>query len=493
MKKLYFILISLSALSVLAISADIKVNSDTGKTWQGWPAIAAGEQGTALMWQEDIADSSFLYLQCLDTSGVPIGINIKLDSPKYRMLPAIIAIANLGYAAVWMEIGDSSNGWDIYGQLFNATGDSMAPAFKVNDDSLAERYCPDIVSDSQGNFTVVWMDSRNQWTIYGQRYSASGSPVSGNIALGDSAGCDPKICMKPDGNFAVTWQAETGNILWRRFDSTGNSLSNSLRVNSRDVNLDYAQPVIAVNDSGNYCLSWNRLTVAGMAIMAQFYDSTGTPTGINIVVNEDTLIWGGHVSVVPVANNHFVIGWTDERDWVDNYCQCFYDCNQPESNNLKISSAVASGEKYRQSLALASAGNNLFAAWMDLRDTSTSWDIYARKTSYQELGVEGSPDHLITPGRPVVNTNVYPNPSRTQITFSYSLQDVSGQVPVSLKIYNICGQKINEINEGLKTSGTYGFKWGAKNIDSRALSAGIYFYRLTAGKLECKGKFVVLK
>jgi len=481
---------------VLAVSiacADIRVNDDTSKTWQGWPAIATGSQGTALIWQEDISDSSFLYLQCLDTDGVPICSNLKLDSKTYRLLPAICAIANSGYAAVWMEIGDSSNGWDVYGQLFDVSGDSMAPAFKVNDDSISERYCPDIAADSQGNFTVVWMDSRNQWKIYGQRYSASGSPVGGNIILGDSAGSDPKICMKPDGNFAIIWQAETDNILWRRFDSSGNPTSPSLRLNVRNVGLAYAQPVIAVNDSESYCIVWARATSSGAAVMAQFCDSSGASMGNNIVVNADTLIWGGHPTAVPAAGNRFVIGWTDERDWVDSYCQRYYDCNQPEGNNVKLSSSTATGERYRQSLALASAGEDIYAVWMDLRDTASSWDIYARKTSYQELGVAGSPDNLNKPARLSLSANAYPNPSRAQITFSYSLQGISGQVPVNFKIYNICGQKIDEISADLKTSGSYVFKLGNRKNNLRALSSGIYFYRLSAGKLVSTGKFVVLK
>ena len=445
------------------------------------------------MWQEDIADSSFLYLQCLDTAGVLLGSNLKLDSKTYRLLPAICTVASSGYAAVWMEIGESSNGWDVYGQLFDVNGDSMAPAFKANDNSLAERYCPDIASDSQGNYTVVWMDSRGGWKIYGQKYSAAGSPVGGNIILGDSAGCDPKICMKPDGSFAITWQTETDNILWRRFDSSGNPTSPSLRLNARNVGLAYAQPVIAVNDSGSYGIAWTRATSSGVAVLAQFCDSSGTPIGNNVAVNEDTLIWGGHPTVVPSAGNRFVVGWTDERDWVDNYCQRFYDCNKLEGNNVKLSSAMATGERYRQSLTLAASGNDLFAVWMDLRDTSSSWDIYARKTSYQELGVEGYPVQLNKPGKPELNTAAYPNPSRVQITIRYSLQGITGSVPASLEIYNICGQKINGINLGLKNSGTHSLKLGDIGINSRPVSAGIYFYRLTAGTLVGKGKFVVLK
>ncbi|MBI5805822.1 T9SS type A sorting domain-containing protein [candidate division TA06 bacterium] len=480
-------------LAVSMACADIRVNDDTSKNWQGWAAIVSGVQGTALMWQEDIEDSSFLYLQCLDTAGVPIGSNLKLDSKNYRLLPAICKVANSGYAAVWMEIGDSSNGWDVYGQLFNVNGDSIAPAFKVNDNSLAERYCPDIASDSQGNFTVVWMDSRGGWKIYGQQYSAVGGPVGGNIVLGDSAGCDPKVCMKPDGSFAITWQTETNNILWRRFDPTGNPLANSLRINMRDVNLDYAQPCIAVNDSGNYCLSWNRMIGAGMAIMSQFCDSSGSPVDNNIVVNEDTLIWGGHASAISVDNNRFIIGWTDERNWVDNYCQRFYNGSTIEGNNVKISSSATSGERYRQNLVLAANENALYGAWMDLRDTSAGWDIYARKTSYQELGVEGYPDYFIKPGKPVLNANVYPNPSRAQITLRYSMQGIVGQVPVSVKIYNICGQNIDDTYMGLKTSGTYDLKLYGNNRNLRSISAGIYFYRVTAGKLVTRGKFVVLK
>jgi hypothetical protein len=493
MKKLlcFSTLVAISALTAWG-GNDIKVNSDTGKTWQGWSSIASGEQGAALVWQEDIsADSSFLYLQGLDTAGAPINGNLKLGSPKYRMLPAICTRASLGYATVWMEIGDSSNGWDVYGQLFDVNGDSIAPAFKVNDDSIAERYCPDIASDSQGNFTLVWMDSRNQWKIYGQRYSALGTPVGGNIMLGDSAGSDPKICMKPDGNFAITWQAETDNILWRRFDAAGNPVSNSLRINARNINLDYAQPAIAVNDSGNYCMAWARTTSSGAAIMAQFCDSSGAAIGANIVVNQDTLIWGGHPTVVPVADNRFVVGWTDERDWVDNYCQRFSNCNQPEGNNVRISSATASGERYRQSLVLSSNGNNIIGAWMDLRDTSMSWDIYQRSIDYDALGVAALPGGINNILADRLTAKCWPNPGGGKFNIKCTTNILKGNIKLS--IYNNCGQIVKTKTVKVSSNGQNNFIWNGRNADGKNVSQGVYFYKISLGDKSAFGKIILIR
>jgi hypothetical protein len=330
--------------------------------------------------------------------------------------------------------------------------------------------------------------------IAGQVYDENGAPIGANIALSDAPGVDPKICMLPNGGFAVVWQgedAEEGNILWRRFGSTGNPAGASSRINARDVILDYSQPVIAVNDSGNYCIAWTRATASGAAIMAQFCDSSGAAIGANIVVNQDTLIWGGHPTVVPVADNHCVIGWTDERDWVDNYCQRFNNCNQREGNNVRISSAAASGERCRQSLVLASSGNNLFSAWMDLRDTSMSWDIYERSIDYEALGVAALPGNINYILADRLTTNCWPNPGGGKFNIKCATNILKGNIKLS--IYNNCGQLVKTETVMASPNGQNNFTWNGRNAGGKKVSQGVYIYKIALEDKSAFGKIILIR
>ena len=79
----------------------------------------------------------------------------------------------------------------------------------------------------------------------------------------------------------------------------------------------------------------------------------------------------------------------------------------------------------------------------------------------------------------------YPNPFNPSTTISFSIP-VQGNV--SLKIFNVIGQEVDEIvNENL-SAGNYSIIW-----DGEELSSGVYLYRLQAGEFLESKKMVLLK
>ncbi len=490
MRKNNFFLPAL-VLIVYSAYADILVNDDAVKTWQGYPSIDCSNTGFGIVWQYEKDDSSKIFVQFYDSLSAVLGSNIELLTDKYRSLPAIAHLSDSTYLLTWAE--EDSIGWHISGQKIYSNGTYSGSVYQINDTSYDYCFAPAVASNHSGRHVVTWMGLTGGMNITGQVYDEHGVQIGINVPLSEALGVDPKICMSPSGAFAVVWQgedAEEGNILWRRFDSTGTPIMVSSRVNARDVILDYAQPAIAVNDSGNYCIAWTRATTSGAAIMAQFCDSSGAAIGANIVVNQDTLIWGGHPTVVPAAGNRFVIGWTDERDWVDNYCQRFNNCNQPEGNNARISNASAAGERYRQSLVLASAGDNLFGAWMDLRDTLVDWDIYERSITYEVLGIADLPGRFDGSDARVL-VNCWPNPGKDRVNIKCSVTQGSGNVKLS--IFNICGQLVKTEDVKASSSGQYEFTWNCKSEKGKFVSPGVYFYRISLENNTAVGKIVLIR
>ncbi|MFA7565259.1 MAG: T9SS type A sorting domain-containing protein, partial [Candidatus Neomarinimicrobiota bacterium] len=79
----------------------------------------------------------------------------------------------------------------------------------------------------------------------------------------------------------------------------------------------------------------------------------------------------------------------------------------------------------------------------------------------------------------------YPNPFNPTTTINY-------QLPISsyltLKVYNLLGQDIATIFEGVQSAGNY-----SVTFDASGLTGGIYFYQLKAGSFVENKKFILLK
>ena len=84
----------------------------------------------------------------------------------------------------------------------------------------------------------------------------------------------------------------------------------------------------------------------------------------------------------------------------------------------------------------------------------------------------------------------FPNPfnSGTVIRFSLPSSDV-----VKLVVYNVTGQKMATLLEGIREAGRYTVFWDGREISGNALATGIYLYRLQAGSQMETRKLLLLR
>lgn len=89
----------------------------------------------------------------------------------------------------------------------------------------------------------------------------------------------------------------------------------------------------------------------------------------------------------------------------------------------------------------------------------------------------------------------YPNPFNPATTIKYSIPDLpgfsrqlSGKIPVTLKLYNILGQEMATLVNENQQNGEYAVKF-----DGSELSSGMYIYRLSAGGRVVSKKMLILK
>jgi len=84
----------------------------------------------------------------------------------------------------------------------------------------------------------------------------------------------------------------------------------------------------------------------------------------------------------------------------------------------------------------------------------------------------------------------YPNPFNPNTTITYNLPN---EVHVNLSIHELTGKKVITLVNGLKSAGSNGNQWDARDEQGRPVSNGIYLYIIQAGKNRMTGKMVLLK
>ncbi|NKB71010.1 MAG: T9SS type A sorting domain-containing protein [Candidatus Latescibacteria bacterium] len=72
----------------------------------------------------------------------------------------------------------------------------------------------------------------------------------------------------------------------------------------------------------------------------------------------------------------------------------------------------------------------------------------------------------------------YPNPFNNSTVIRFALPQ---RQAVSLIVYNLAGQQVATLVDGMRATGTYAVQWDGRDDQQRALASGLYFYRLQAG------------
>nr|MBN2277210.1 tandem-95 repeat protein [candidate division Zixibacteria bacterium] len=84
----------------------------------------------------------------------------------------------------------------------------------------------------------------------------------------------------------------------------------------------------------------------------------------------------------------------------------------------------------------------------------------------------------------------YPNPFNPTTTISFS---VPSAMSATVEIYNILGEKVRTVFDGIAQPGRNDVIWDGVNENGEAVASGIYFYRMKAGSFNESRKMVLMK
>jgi len=197
-----------------------------GDTAQAEPALAAGQNGSLLVWEDGRNEGTTgvdLYGQLLDQSGQVSGTVLSLSQASDDQLAPAVAYNSQDdeYLVAWHDYRNvGSSNADIYAQILDSNGTmqltsplSLTVANKQA--GVAVAYNAD-----QNTYLLVWEDRRPGTTnqdVYGQVISADGSLAGSSLALTSASSDQAKPAVaysEAGGVWLAVWYDKRNSSQW---------------------------------------------------------------------------------------------------------------------------------------------------------------------------------------------------------------------------------------------------------------------------------------
>jgi hypothetical protein len=115
--------------------------------------------------------------------------------------PSVAIGAGGNFVVTW-------SGTYLWGQRYAPNASALGAAFRVDSGAPNPPFTEKVVSDSAGNFVIVWSDAASA-QIQARRYASSGAPFSNAFRVDGSTGAPVQlgdVAMDPKGDVVVVWQ-----------------------------------------------------------------------------------------------------------------------------------------------------------------------------------------------------------------------------------------------------------------------------------------------
>jgi len=86
-----------------------------------------------------------------------------------------------------------------------------------------------------------------------------------------------------------------------------------------------------------------------------------------------------------------------------------------------------------------------------------------------------------------------PNPSSRQATIRYAIPSSAGVTSVSLKLYDLTGRMVRDLESGSCAPGVHAVTWDGRDEGGSMARGGIYFYRIVAGRFTANRRLVFVR
>ena len=314
----------------VAIGGEFRVNTfDYGN--QTDPKVTSlSDGGFVIVWvsNEQDGQDEGIFGQRYDANGEAVGTEFQINTytQGIQFEPEVTGLTEGGFVVSWSSFAQDGRGFGIFAQNFDAAGVETGPEYQVNSYALLEQDNSSVTALSDGGYVVTWssygQDGRGDG-VFGQRFDASGQTVGQEFAVNShhwNNQNETQVAALSDGGFAVVWQSDrqdgsdTG-IYVQQFNINGETVGVETRVNTTTQG-DQSYPVVAGLEGGGYVVAWTSFYGQDgdrRGIFAQQFDAQGAPVGQEFMVNQETYLDQERVDIAALSNGGFIITWDSDK------------------------------------------------------------------------------------------------------------------------------------------------------------------------------------
>ena len=285
---------------------------------QQTPAVAALlNGGFVAVWDSSGQDgnSNGIYAQRYDGNAAKAGSEFKVNTytTNSQSDPAITGLSDGGFIVVWESAGQDGSNWGIYGQRYNSSGSTVGSEFLINNTTSGAQASPAVSGFDGGGFVVTWaLENGGSSEVYFKRYDSSGSAIGSEVALHSTptGALVPDVVTLEDGGYVIVWehQGSDWDIYGQRFDSSGDPVGIEFQVNTTTTN-DQVNPSVTRLEDGNFVVVWESAAGATVDIVGQVFDATGGALGSEFSINTYLTSTQSNATIAALANGDFVVVW----------------------------------------------------------------------------------------------------------------------------------------------------------------------------------------
>lgn len=385
------VLVSLFLLSISI--AEFQVNNRTSLD-QADPAIAMDSAGRFVaVWTSYFTTtgrSNDVLARLYDLDCTPLGDEFQVNEATAgnQKEPTVAMDAAGNFVVAWQ--GPGADEEDIFARRFDPNGQALGDEFRVNSEAGSKQLSPSVAINSRGDFVIVWesedVPEPNKTAICAQLYDSSGASVGGEIIVNsEPAVCRyPDVATDPNGDFAVVWLRDrsSNSILARLFYADGAPRAEPFEVSTTGFS-SLTSPSIAMNETGRFVVTWDGdpHLASQDDIQARIFDANGVAADDQFCVNTDTAGSQQYPCTAMSSAGEFVIVWDSEPNSPESdrdvFAQRYDNSGEPVGHEFRVNTHTADDQRY-PAVAIGPAGQ-FVTVWQSRQQDGSGWGIFAAK------------------------------------------------------------------------------------------------------------------
>jgi hypothetical protein len=502
-------------------------------------AVKGLSNGDFVLFWQDYSDP--LRGKIFSATGADKGIKIDIIPPYENEAnhPSLALLRNGNFVVCWhlrpsagaIRSGDSDG---IYCKIFNKSGLYVSDAIKVNKFESSNEWSPTIAPLGDNMFVICWQDGlwdAGKANIYGQLFDYSGNKINGEFQVNSdtsSYNYDPYVKELLNNYFIVVWEKDY-EICGQLFSSTGEKVNELFLISS---GADVSCPTLSQSDNGTIIICWNEYgRIFGRLYkdsLCPFYDKflIGYSTYQNYVKVESfkngfILCWpyeageniiGRYLLNEPIVHeiNLFALHEPANDKTIDTIAPTFI-WEKPTQDRIcypfemTYNLYIDQNDHFTDPIIVKGICDTMYKYYSLNSGQTYFWKIVARnieKDSVNSSNINGFfiPENAIVAGENGGNSpsefllhQNFPNPFNSQTIIDYDLSNGNSEYRVSIKVFDLLGRFIKSLENTQRSPGTYSVFWDGTNENGYPVSSGIYYYTIHANEYLAKNKMLLLR